>query len=233
MALDASPRPSTDQAPGEEPLVPEPWSGRPPRRHRPLTAVWLALELLRTLRSLALLGAVLLIVLLAINFTSSAGQLSQRLSGAWLQTQQGFASVGQVLIDAFNPTHPPRYPISQDTEFSSLSTVRVGDNLGDSGQYQFRLAAIRRRDAASGKPDFAQYALLQRQYKVPRETKVFGFTVYVDRGEQQYVLDRGVTFRIGKMLYKVNWISGADQQLAAATYRNPDQFAGTLAFDSD
>jgi len=47
------------------------------------------------------------------------------------------------------------------------------------------------------------------------------------------VLDRGETFRIGGKLYKVNWISAADQQVALGIYRNPDGFADRVAFDSD
>jgi len=31
----------------------------------------------------------------------------------------------------------------------------------------------------------------------------------------------------------VNWISAADRRMAVGAYRNPDQFAGRLAFDSN
>ena len=191
------------------------------------------MELVRTIRSLLLLGVLLAVVLLAVNFSSASGQLAQRLSGALQRTGQGFATAGQTVADAFNPTHPPRYAISQDTELAALSTMRIGETVGVSRDYDFALAGIRRREDASGNPDVAQYGILQRRYKTPRETKILGVTVRVDRGEQQYVLDRGETFRIGGTLYKVNWISASEQQMAVAVYRNPDQFAGKLAFESD
>jgi len=188
---------------------------------------------LRTVRALISLAVLALLVLLVLNFTSSAGQMGQRLGDALQQTQRSVAAAGQGLTDAFNPTHPPRYPISQDTEFASLITVHNGEAIGDSRDYQFTLGAVRRRADAGGNPDVAQYASLGRQYKVPRETKLLGLTIHVDRGEQQYVLDRGETFRIGSRLYKVNWISATDQQMALGVYRNPDQFGAKLAFDSD
>jgi len=231
MALDASAPPPTElQTP--EPRWAEQYEPRPVARQFG-AGLWLALEMFRTVRTLVSLGVLLLLVLVVVNFTSTAGQLSQRLNSAWQRTEQGFVAAGQAVADAFNPTRPPRYPVSQDTEFGSFFAVRVGETVGDSPVYKFTLGGIKRRDDAGGNPDVAQYALLNRQYKVPRETKILGVTVRVDRGEQQFVLDRGETFRIGGKLYKVNWISAADQQMAAGVYRNPDQFAGKLAFDSD
>jgi len=42
-----------------------------------------------------------------------------------------------------------------------------------------------------------------------------------------------VTFRIGSRLYKVNWLAAGEQQVAIGMYRDPDRFAGKLAFESD
>lgn len=200
---------------------------------RPAPAWRLVLEGILALRSLLSLAVLALIVVLGISLASVSGSLDQRISSAVQRTGQTLATVGQAVGDAFNPTHPPRYPITQDTEFSSLVTVGVGGRLGQSSEYTFTLADVRRRGDASGNPDIAQYAVLQRQYTVPHETKVLGITIHVDRGEQQYILDRGETFRIGGQLYKVNWISAGEERLALGVYRSPDQFAGRLAFDSN
>jgi hypothetical protein len=198
------------------------------------TPVWrLAIEALLALRSLVALTGLALAVLLALSLASATGGLEQRVGAAVQRTGQAVTSAAQAVGDVFNPTHPPRYPISQDTEFTSFLTLHPGDAVGQSADYTFTLADIRRRDDASGNPDIAQYAVLQRHYRTPRETKLLGITVFVDKGEQQYALDRGVTFRIGSQLYKVNWISAAEQQMAIGVYRNPDQFAGKLAFDSN
>ncbi|MBV9119628.1 MAG: hypothetical protein JOZ39_02890 [Chloroflexi bacterium] len=200
-------------------------------QHRPLPAWRLALEAVVALRSLVSLAVLGLVVLLAISLLTVSGSLDQRLSGAFQRTGQSLTAAGQAVSDVFNPTHPPRYAISQDTEFASLRTISIGDALGQSDEFTYTLMDIRRREDASGNPDFAQYAVIQRQYRVPRETKLLGITVHVDRGEQQYILDRGETFRLGDELNKVNWISAAERRLAVASYRHPDEFAGRLAFD--
>ena len=232
MASQLAPRPPHGLTPEEERLVELHRRGYV-AAPRPAPAWRLALDALLALRSLVTMAVLALVILLALSLVSTSGGLEQRVSGAVQRTGQAVGGAAQAVGDAFNPTHQPRYPISQDTEFSSLLTLRTGDPIGQSADYTFALADIRRRDDASGNPDVAQYALLQRQFRTPRETKVLGITVFVDRGEQQVVLDRGVTFRIGSQLYKVNWISATDRQMAVGVYRNPDQFAGKLAFDSD
>lgn len=226
MASQLAPRP-TDISPEEWRAVQE------YRQQRRPGGPWLALELVLAVRSLLTLVILALLVMLAINFVSTTGQVGQRLSGAWQRTEHAFGSAGQAMADTFNPTHPPRYAISQDTEFASLSALHAGDSIGDSRDYTFTFSAVHRRDDATANPDFAQYATVDRAYKIPRETKILGVTVHTDRGQQEYVLDRGETFRVGTGLYKVNWVSAADRELALATYRNPDQFAGKLAFESD
>jgi len=191
----------------------------------------IALEALLAVRSLATLAVLGLVLLLALNFVGVSGQLGQRVGAAVERTGQVLGTAAQGISDAFDPTHPPRYPISQDAEFSALQIVHTGEAVGDSQDYTFTVAAIRHRDNA-GTAEFSEFAELNRQYKVPRETKILGITIRTDRGEQQFTLDRGVTFRIGTRLFKVNWISATDQQLALAVYRSPDQFTGKLAFES-
>jgi len=233
MASQLAPPPPTDITPDEWRLV------ETYRQHRGVSWApargggWrLAFEALIALRSLATLTVIGLVLLLAWNFVGVPGQIGQRVGPALERTGQALRSASQDVADVFNPTHPPRYSISQDTEFSALQVFRGGDIIGDSRDYTFALAAIRHRDDA-GSADFAEYALLNRQYKVARETKLLGITVRTDRGEQQFILDRGVTFRIGSRLYKVNWLAAGEQQVAIGMYRDPDRFAGKLAFESD
>lgn len=232
MASQLAPRPPTDLTPDEQRLLERYRRGH---RDEPAKApAWLLLvQGLLALRSLATMAILALALVLAVSLATVSGGVEQRLSGAVQRTGQVLTSAARAVGDVFDPTHPPRYPISQDTEFSSLTTVRVGDTIGQSTAYTFTVADIRRREDASGNPDIAQYAVLQRQFQTPRETKILGITVRVDRGEQQFIVDRGETFRIGPRLFKVNWISASDRQLAIGVYRAPDQFAGKLAFDSD
>jgi hypothetical protein len=231
MASQLAPRLPSRLTPDEERLLDLYRHGRvtPPPRAPGWRVAIEALVALRSLVTLALLG---LLVLLAASLLSVSGGLQQRFSSAVSRTGQSLTAAGQAIGDVFNPRHPPRYSITQDTEFSTLQTLRAGDTLGQSAEYVYTLADVRRREDAGGAPDFAQYAVLERRYRTARETKVLGLTVFTDRGEQQYVLDRGVSFRIGAQLYKVNWISAVERQMAVGVYRNPDQFGGRLAFDS-
>lgn len=189
------------------------------------------MEGILALRSLLWLVVVALALLLALNFVSATGGIGGRVSGALSGTGQALSAAKQTIGDLFNPTHPPRYAISQDTELSSLMTIGPGQDVGQSRQYVFRLSAIHVRDNA-GSSAFADYAVLDRQYITPKTTSLFGITLRVDRGQRQYVLDRGETFRIGQVLYKVNWISASQNRMALGTYRYPDRFAGKLAFQA-
>jgi hypothetical protein len=135
----------------------------------------------------------------------------------------------QGLVDLADPTHPPRAGLPLDTEFEALRIVDAGQPLGESTEYLLRVEAIRRREGAQS-PDTAQYAVITRQYRVPRETKILGLTVRVDRGEAEHILDKGESFQIGRDLYKVNWISAEQGQVAIAQYRLPDQVTAPLEF---
>jgi hypothetical protein len=231
VATELAPGPPRELTPDERRVLELYREGRLQAPHR--TPAWRVIaEALLALRSLVSLAALALMIFLVLSITSLTGSLDQRITGAAQRTGQAVTAAAQAVGDVFNPTHPPRYAISQDTEFSSLQTLGLGDVLGRSSEYLFTLADIRRRNDPSTNPDFVQYAVLQRQYQVPHETKLLGLTIHVDRGEQQYILDRGESFRIGSQLYKVNWISSGDIRMAVATYRDPDQFAGELAFQS-
>jgi hypothetical protein len=44
---------------------------------------------------------------------------------------------------------------------------------------------------------------------------------------------KGESFRIGRAIYRVNWISQEDTSLAAGVYRRPDAVSASLKFEYD
>jgi hypothetical protein len=189
----------------------------------------------------ATIGLLLIVVLVVVLVSlvqvvtvtnQTAGSLSERASQAAATTGRTLAGVAQDLADRLDPSHPPRVALTQDTEFETLRLARPGDTLGETGEYEFVLTGIRRRDGATT-PDTAQYAVVTRRYRVPRETKLLGLTVRVDRGETEHYLDRGESFRIGQSLYKVNWVSPERDQVAVAQYRPPAPVGTPLDFTYD
>jgi hypothetical protein len=53
------------------------------------------------------------------------------------------------------------------------------------------------------------------------------------RDPRDYYLYKGETFRVGRKLYKVNWVSLERNQVAIATYRDPDRVTAPLKFELD
>jgi hypothetical protein len=184
-----------------------------------------------------LLVVILVVVLMTlVQFVTvtnqTAGSLTDRANQAVAATGQTVGSLAQNVADRFNPTHPPRTVLAQDAEFESLRVVRPGDVIGETGEYVLTLEAIRRREGQVT-ADTAQYAVVKRAYRAPRETKVLGFTVRVDRGEAEHYLDKGEAFRIGRDVYKTNWVSTERNQAAFAQYRTPASATSLLDFAYD
>jgi hypothetical protein len=213
--------------PGEAPAPPPP---QPPRLLR------LLLGGIGATFGLVLVALLLVLLVTLVNFMSIAGQpfagVGERAAAAAGQTGRAIGDLLQGLADRVNPSHPPRVPLAQDTEFDGLRIVAVGDLLGETGEYEFRVEAIRRRDN-SATLDTAQFAVVKRQYRAPKETKIAGVTVRVDRGEAEHYLDRGESFRLGRALYKVNWVSAERGQVAVGQYRQPDRVTVPLDFAYD
>jgi hypothetical protein len=192
---------------------------------------WLALLLL-----LGTFGAVLLVLLaLASLLTSLPGQtvggVSAGLSSAAAGAAQTITSAERGVRDAFDPAHPPT-GLSYDTEFSSLQTWRVGEQLPTASEYVLSVQAIRRREAADS-PDTALYAVVHAELRQPRETRVLGQVVRSDKDPHDHVVYKGESFRIGRAIYRVNWVSQADSSLAAGAYRHPDAVSAPLKFAYD
>ncbi|MDP8922340.1 MAG: hypothetical protein M3O34_05620 [Chloroflexota bacterium] len=149
--------------------------------------------------------------------------------------QRGVDSIGAAahrVRDTFDPAHPPRDPLAQDTEIDELLRVGVGQDLAGSTTRTVTLASVQRREGA-GSPDTAVYATLKSELRVPEETRVLGVTLRSTRDPREHHLYRGETFRIGNRLYKVNWVSVERQQAAIVAYRDQDRVTAPVKFAID
>ena len=91
---------------------------------------------------------------------------------------------------------------------------------------------IKRREGADS-PDSALYAVIHAALRQPRETRVLGQLLRSDSDPHDYVVYKGESFRIGRALYRVNWISQEEAAIAAGTYRNPDAVRDPLKLEYD
>ena len=90
-----------------------------------------------------------------------------------------------------------------------------------------------RRRAGADSADTALYAVIHAELRQPRETRILGQLVRSDADAHDYVIYKGETFRIGRALYRVNWISQDENALAVGRYRSPDAVSASLKFDVD
>ena len=90
--------------------------------------------------------------------------------------------------------------------------------------------AIRRRDNPES-TDTAQYAVVHAELKQPNETRFLGQVIRSDNDAHDYVLYKGETFRIGRTVYRVNWVSSESGSFAAGAYRHPDAVRAPFKFD--
>src|SRR5579864_1950201 len=89
---------------------------------------------------------------------------------------------------------------------------------------------IQRREGASS-PQTAQYAMIHAELRQPRVTRVLGQVIRTDSDPHDYVVYTGEVFRIGKQVYRVNWISQDDSAMAAGIVRTPDTITQPFKFD--
>jgi hypothetical protein len=72
---------------------------------------------------------------------------------------------------------------------------------------------------------------MHAELRQPRETRLLGLLVRSDSDPHEYAVYKGETFRIGRALYRVNWISKAENAIAAGMLRNPDNTTQALKFE--
>ena len=193
------------------------------------------------LRLLAGLAMLFLVALLAVLLTVVGG-----LTGGGSPLGGALGDVGRVaaragadaerltrgVVDNLDPAHPPRGALSQDAEFDELRIVPPGHALGTTREYVLSVAEIRKREGTTSFAE-AQCVVVHRQLQTPRETRILGQVVHVDRGEADYYLYKGESFRLGCAYYKVNWVSVERQEVAIARYRGVDDLVVTSKFQLD
>ena len=112
------------------------------------------------------------------------------------------------------------------------SGLPVMSEVSGSTTRDLTIASIQRRADPSG-PDGAVYAVLHGELKQAQETKILGVTVRSTRDPRDYYLYKGETIRIGRKLYKVNWVSVERQQVALIAYREQDRVTAALKAEID
>ena len=192
-----------------------------------------AIQAIVLLLLLAIFGALLLVLFAVASLLNVPGQVaggvSGGLGGVAAGASQALGAAERSLRDATDPAHPPS-GLTYDTEFSTLQTWKVGDALPAAREYVLTLAAVRRRDAAET-PDTALYAVVHAELRQPRETRLLGQVIRSDRDAHDFVVYKGESFRIGRVMYRANWISQEENTLAAGAYRHADAVSAPLKFD--
>lgn len=192
-----------------------------------------ALQTVVLLLLLGILAAVLLVLFAVASLVNVPGQVAggvgSQVSGVATQAGRAVSGAQQALQNATDPNHPPT-GLVYDTEFSALQTWHVGDGLPGGTEYVLTVQGIKRRDGADS-PDTALYAVVHAQLRQPRETRLLGQVIRSDTDPHDYAVYKGETFRIGRVVYRVNWISQDDNGLAAGVVRRPDAVTAPLKLD--
>lgn len=160
------------------------------------------------------------------------GAIAEQIGNAVERGASAIGAAGQRITDRLDPAHPPRQALAQDVEIDELMRLNVGGQVAGSSTRTLTVASIQRRADPSG-PDGAVYAVLHGELREAQETKVLGVTVRSTRDPQDYYLYKGETIRIGRKLYKVNWVSMERQQVALIAYRDQDRVAVPLKAEID
>lgn len=199
----------------------------------PLDAVSRGIGLLLKLTLLLIMLALLWGAVTLIGTTVRApGAIGEQIGGAIERGANVVGAAGQRVADAFDPAHPPRAALPQDVEIDELLRLNVGAQVPGSSSRELAVASIQRRADPSG-PDGAVYAVLHGELREAQETKVLGVTVHSTRDPKDYFLYKGETIRIGRKLYKVNWVSVERQQVALIAYRDQDRVTAPLKAEID
>ena len=137
----------------------------------------------------------------------------------------------QAVQNVADPNHPPS-ALAYDTEFTALDAWHVGDSLPGGTRYILTVKNIQHRDGASS-PDTAEYATIHAELRQPNVTRLLGQVVRSDSDAHDYVVYKGEMFRIGRAVYRVNWVSQDENAVAAGVVRNPDGVTQALKFQYD
>jgi hypothetical protein len=199
----------------------------------PRSALGTAVQALVLLLLLAILAAVLLVLFAVASLINMPGQVAggvgSQLGGVAAQASRAVSGAQQALQNVTDPNHPPS-GLTYDTEYSSLQTWHVGDGLPGGTEYVLTIQSIKRRDGADS-PDTALYGMVHAQLRQARETRILGQLVRSDSDPHDYAVYKGETFRIGRAVFRVNWISQEENSVAAGVVRHPDAVTTSMKFD--
>jgi hypothetical protein len=188
-----------------------------------------AVQVVGLLVLLAILAGVVLVLFAVASLVNVPGQVSGGLGGVTSQASRAVSSAQQAVQNVTDPNHPP-VGLTYDNEFAALLVLHVGDALPGGSQYVVTLQAIRRRDGADS-PDTAQFGTVHAELRQPRETRILGQLIRSDPDGHDYVVYKGETFRIGRTVYRVNWISQEETSMGAGVLRHPDAVTSALKFE--
>jgi hypothetical protein len=201
---------------------------RPPR-----SVLGTVLQVVSLVLLLSILAAVLFVLFAVASLINVPGQVaggvSSQLGGVASQASRAIGSAQQAFQNATDPNHPP-VGLSYDTEFTSLQSWHVGDGLPGGTQYVLTVQSINRRQGADS-ADTALYATIHAELRQPRETRVLGQLIRSDSDPHDYAVYKGEVFKIGRAVYRVNWISQEENAIAAGVVRNPDAITQPLKFE--
>jgi hypothetical protein len=223
----------TDVPDVRQPHVQQVVVAQPPRQASALDFVSRAIGLLLKLTCLLMLLALLwgVVSLIGVGMRAPAA-IGDQIGGAMQRGANVVGSAVQRAQDAFDPAHPPRDTLAQDTEIDELLRINVGGQVAGSSLRTISVASIQRRPDATS-PDGALFVTLRGELREPRETKILGTTVQSTRDPRDYYLYKGESLRIGKTIYKVNWVSAERQQIALVAYRDQDRVSAPLKAEID
>lgn len=183
-----------------------------------------AIQVVFLLLLLTILAGVVFVVLQVAAVTRAPTDFAGR-------TTQALTTAEQALQNVTDPNHPPT-ALAYDTELSALDVWHVGDGLPGGIDYVLTVKAIQRRDGAPS-PDTNQYVVVHAELRQPRVTRILGQAVRSDSDPHDYVVYKGEMFRIGRAVYRVNWVSQQDSAVGAGVLRNPDSVTQALKFEYD
>jgi hypothetical protein len=186
--------------------------------------------------ALGLMLAMLLVLLAVVDRLGAAPRaltdLGSRASAASAGAARVVGETAQSARDALDPAHPPRGQLLYDAELDELRVVAVGGSIASHPERELTLRRVEKRAGAES-PETAQYAVVADRLKTPRETRVLGVVVSRSDDAREHALYRSQLFRVGRALYKVNWVGFEGQQVGIGRLRSADGAVGELAFALD
>jgi hypothetical protein len=158
-----------------------------------------------------------------------AGGVGSQFGAASAQAGRAVSDAQQALQNATDPTHPPS-GLAYDNEYAALDVWHVGNRVPGGSRYALSVASIKRRDGATS-PDSALYAVIHAELREPRETRILGQLVRSNSDPHDHAVYKGEVFQIGRVLYRLNWVSEEDEAVAAGVLRHPDAVTSALKFE--